>query len=79
MKMIYFENLKYGNYADLVTCPHCQHGEAMLVPVGMQECPLCGDDTIWKDEANGNYEIELGKAFSENEIVYMESNVDWDD
>lgn len=78
MKIIYFDNLEYGGYGDFVTCHHCDNNnfnaDAMLVPCGTEFCPLCGDPTVWKDEDNGNYELELDKAFAEHEIIHMNAN-----
>ena len=79
MKILYFDNLSYSEYADLVFCPHCENGEkaeAMLVPCGMEKCPLCGENTMWKNDGDDEYEVLLDNVFKHDEIVHVDANYD---
>lgn len=79
MKILYFDNLNYCDCADLVSCPHCDNdnkADAMLVPTGMESCPLCGEPTMWKKENPDEYEVSLEEIFKTNEIIHVIANYD---
>ena len=83
MRILYFDNLDYNSdYADLVTCHHCDNGntsdkyDAMLVPCGMERCPICGDPTEWKDDDNDRYEVSIDEILKTDEVIHRNANYD---
>ena len=81
MKILYFDNLNYGDYADLVTCYHCDNytlADAMLVPTGTELCPVCGDYTSWADDNVDHREVNIEEIFKTNEIIHIRANYDED-
>jgi hypothetical protein len=77
MKILYFDNLNYCDYADLVTCYHCDNyalADAMLVPTGTEFCPVCGDCTSWTDDNVDNREVNIEEIFKTNEIIHITAN-----
>lgn len=79
MKVVIFDNLIYDSTADLVTCPHCENMEqadVMLVPSGMNDCPICGDNLMWYDDdpSHNMEEISLDAIPSDWEIIHMKAD-----
>lgn len=76
LRIAYFDNLDYGEYADLVSCPHCEMGgeqiDVMLVPFAMENCPICGENTVWAfDDV---YDVKLDEVLDKYEIVKLKAN-----
>ena len=65
-----FNNLTYGNNADLCECLYCGSG-AMLVPSGADTCPCCGHNgaLAWLDEEEyqGQQEVNLEQFLTDNQ------------
>lgn len=50
-----FDQTDYGTYADHCHCPNC--GD-VLVDVGRNTCPICGEEMLWADEDEPEVNIE---------------------
>lgn len=79
MKILFFDNLEYNSeYADFVKCMHFDNdgnkADAMLVPVGNEFCPICGEETIWADADHERYEVSISEVFETEEIVHTDAN-----
>lgn len=71
-KVVYvFSDLTYGESADYVRCANCDI--EMLVPCGMERCPICGEEgmTMWVND--DEQEVNVEDFLSENEFVEMDS------
>lgn len=82
MKILYFNNLNYCDYADLVTCYHCDNytlADAMLVPTGTELCPVCGDCTSWADDDVDHREVNIEEIFKTNEIIHTYNMANYDE
>lgn len=85
MKILYFNNLEYdGDYADLVTCYHCDNygqADAMLVPIGTELCPICGDYTSWDNDDTDCREVNIEEILNTEEIIRINAfyREDYDD
>lgn len=71
-KVVYvFSDLSYGEFADYVRCANCDI--EMLVPCGMENCPICGEEgmTMWVND--DEQEVNVEQFLSENEFVEVDS------
>ena len=71
-KVVYvFSDIPYDEFADYVRCANCDI--EMLVPCGMEKCPICGEEgmTMWVND--DEQEVNVEQFLYENEFVETDS------